>query len=395
MNDSVLILGDIHLGKGLNFGKILSSSILNTRVQDQSNLLDWVLEEAIKNNCSNIITTGDVFEESKPSVILLNIFSIFVRKVIEHGINLHLILGNHDMDRIGNEIISPLKLFSDLDLNGVHVYEKPSTFYVNDCSFTLLPFMDRKYFNTNSNQEALDRLKTFIDFEKNSIDAHIKSKVVVGHLALEGCIPIGDEFDDLVNELMCPKDFFNEFDYTWMGHVHNYQKIQKKPYISHIGSMEISNFGEENQKKNIIIFDTIKHSFKEIEIPTRKFRKIKIEIPSDTQDVDKFIEEELELFDVDKSIVAVEIKTTNQTQKFSRQKINASLSKKCHNLATISEIRNFSSIKKNSIDKDNKINKTLSINDAIKKYSDLFIKDEDKSLFLESASGIVKRLKVK
>jgi hypothetical protein len=56
-----IILGDIHLGKNLSIGKTGLGSNLNSRLVDQTNLLDWVLEKAHDIFCENIIITRRYF----------------------------------------------------------------------------------------------------------------------------------------------------------------------------------------------------------------------------------------------------------------------------------------------------------------------------------------------
>jgi hypothetical protein len=43
---SVIILGDVHLGKSVAIGKTGIGANLNSRVVDQTNLLDWTLDQA-------------------------------------------------------------------------------------------------------------------------------------------------------------------------------------------------------------------------------------------------------------------------------------------------------------------------------------------------------------
>ena len=72
---NILILGDVHLGKGLNIGKPSVGNSLNSRVIDQLNLLNWALEQSLDNLVSRIIITGDIFEDSKPDYQLVQFFT--------------------------------------------------------------------------------------------------------------------------------------------------------------------------------------------------------------------------------------------------------------------------------------------------------------------------------
>ncbi|MDR9826287.1 hypothetical protein RCJ22_11765, partial [Vibrio sp. FNV 38] len=127
-------------------------------------------------------------------------------------------------------------------------------------------------------------------------------KILVGHLAIEGSIPVGDEIDDMANELFCPLDMFNGYDYVWMGHVHKPQVMKKtNPRIEHVGSMDLSNFGETDQKKYIVIVDCFSHD-KDFEIeylPTRPLKKLTVTVPKDTEDTTAYVLDELKKLDGD------------------------------------------------------------------------------------------------
>jgi len=53
-----LILGDLHLGKNLNFGKnLIGGTTYNSRLGDQLNILDWVLQLCSSEQVYHIIIT--------------------------------------------------------------------------------------------------------------------------------------------------------------------------------------------------------------------------------------------------------------------------------------------------------------------------------------------------
>ena len=72
-----LIVGDVHLGKGLNIGKPGIGTSLNSRVIDQVKLLDWVVERGLEFNVELIVLTGDIWEDVKPHYALVNLFIKF------------------------------------------------------------------------------------------------------------------------------------------------------------------------------------------------------------------------------------------------------------------------------------------------------------------------------
>ena len=108
-----------------------------------------------------------------------------------------------------------------------------------------------------------------IKYERLGLDDR-NLNVMVGHFALVGSLPVGDEVDDMHNELFMPLNTFKDYNYTFMGHIHKPQVMCKAPYISHIGSMDLSNFSENTHSKIIAVIDTsTSEVVKNLDLPTR------------------------------------------------------------------------------------------------------------------------------
>jgi DNA repair exonuclease SbcCD nuclease subunit len=394
--DSVIILGDIHLGKNAGLGKNTIGAGMNSRIEDQLNLLDWTLERAIEHSSAHIIVTGDVFEEPKPHPALITAFISWLKKCQAHNIHTHIIIGNHDILRNGFVYSSPLDIVSEMDIDCISVYKQIDTILIGGTAFTMVPFRDRKSFACKSNAEALSILKETLVYEVSGAPVTYK-KVLVGHLAIEDSIPVGDEIDDMTNELFCPKNMFSGYDYVWMGHVHKPQIMQKRnPYIAHIGSMDISNFGETDQKKHIVIFncDSIDNDFEIEYLPTRALKKISISIPKDTKDTTQFVLDKIASFtDIDKSIVKVDVTLEEpELNSINKSMIDKALIKAgVFSVSGISESKKTISLKK---DANNTLDSKMDVVPAIKIYAKNQIKDEQRTPFIDLAVSIYNKFKL-
>jgi DNA repair exonuclease SbcCD nuclease subunit len=390
-----IILGDVHLGKGINIGKVGIGSNLNSRVVDQANLLDWTLDQAIDCHADDIIITGDVFEEPKPHPSLIALFLSWLKRCQVHSVNVHIILGNHDLLRSGNIYTSPLDIIIEADLENVSVHKNINTIFIGTTAFTFMPFRDRKSFSVETNAEGLQLMKEAISYELAGIP-QIYKKIVVGHLAIEGSIPVGDEIDDVTNELFCPLNMFNGYDYVWMGHVHKPQVMKKKsPYIAHIGSMDISNFGETDHIKNIVIIDCDSNDeFVLKEIPTRPLKKILITVPKDTEDATKYVLDEIKksAADFDKSIIKVEVSILDpEVKSINKSSIEKFLVENgAQNVTNISESKKVSLVKK---DTNNTIDTKMDPPSAIKAYANAYVEEAKRPAFIELAMDIVSQFK--
>lgn len=386
-----VILGDVHLGKGINIGKGSAGSTLNSRVADQINLLDWTLERTVEHAAEHIIITGDVFEEPKPHPSLIAIFIAWLKKCQAYGVHVHIILGNHDMLRTGTVFTSPLDIVSEMDLENVTVYKHINTILVGTTAFTLLPFRDRKSFSVASNADAINLIRDSLVYELAGIPSSYR-KVVIGHLAIEGSIPVGDEIDDVTNELFCPINMFNGYDYVWMGHVHKPQVMNKNPYIAHIGSMDISNFGETDQAKYIVIFDceAVENHFVQETLSTRPLKKISITVPKDTEDTTAYVLEEIKKANADynQSIVRVEVAlSVPELKSVDKSQVEKFLTQQgAFNVTGVSESKKLALIKKDT--SGTAIDSKMDIPTAIKAYADKHVDASMRAEYIEESMEI-------
>jgi exonuclease SbcD len=389
---TTVILGDPHLGRSLSIGKPGLGSALNSRIIDQLNILEWTLSRAIEFDANNIIITGDIFNDPKPHPTIISLFVSWLKKCTDCDIDVHIIAGNHDVLRSGQFYISALDIISAADMEGVYVYKSMSTLITPGASFTLMPFRDRRSFNTDSNAEALKLMQDKMPYELSGIDLSV-AKIVVGHLAIEGSIPVGDEIDDVVNELYCPVSMFKGYDFVWMGHVHKPQIMSKSPFIAHIGSMDKSDFSEADHKKTIVIFDPEENiPYKYLEIPTRQLNQISVSVPDHITDTTSYVIKNLKekQLDLTKSIVRLNVSFDSSDV----VSVDRSAIEKCLNdlgtfhISRISEERKVAPIKQNSATEG--IDSTVNEATAIKMYADANIDDNMKNDFIALASQIVR-----
>ncbi|MAE86129.1 MAG: hypothetical protein CMB80_25555 [Flammeovirgaceae bacterium] len=390
-----LIVGDLHLGKGVGIGKPGVGSSLNSRVVDQLCLLDWVLDRAIEVNAGAIILAGDICEDIKPDYVLIELFVEWLKRCSVHYIEVHIIAGNHDLKRTGARFSSYLDLITTVDLPDIHVYTNTNTIFRDGVGFTLLPFRDRQALGAATNEEALDKVAAQLPYEVEGIPNDYQ-RVLVGHLALAGSIFVGDEFDNLARELMCPLEMFAGYDYVWMGHVHKPQVMQKSPHIAHIGSLDISDFGETDHKKIIVVFDTeLPDKFYEIEVPSRPLRRVVVDVP-DGFDSTSYVINKIQAMEkkssFDKAIVRVEVKLLDEdTTNVDRDTISEVIyDLGAFYVCPIQESRNISVV---SVIQQQAIDNKIAPKAAIKVYADTqeFGSDQVKQRFIDKAGEFVDR----
>lgn len=392
-----LIVGDVHLGRSLTLGKPGIGLQLNGRVADQFKLLDWILEQALEHNVSQIILTGDICEDVKPDYYLLTYFIGWLRRCGHYDIDVDIVAGNHDIKRCGSHYSSVLDIIQAAELSNTTLHKQVNTIYNGMVGFTLFPFRDRKSLNLDSASEVIERLKGILQYELEDIpDTY--DKVLVGHLALEGSIPVGDELDDTNNELMCPIDMFKGYNYVWMGHVHRPQVRCKDPYVCHIGSLDLSDFGEMDHTKILVLYDPqLPNKFREIPVPSRPLRHLRVEVKVG-QDTTQLILEHLEKLDQTKSlansILRLEVQLHGlETANANRAVILEQIQKYgVHYLCSFSECRTTQVVPQ---EKRKDLNSTINPKAAVKMWADDNFKDDFvvKETFISMANDIIEECK--
>lgn len=391
-----LILGDLHIGKGISIGKPAEQGNLNSRIQDQVDLLDWTYDQCVKQDVKHIVITGDVYQDYRPHPAVIGIFMRWLKKCERGGIEVHIIMGNHDILRSGQYVVSALDLVSELELESAKVYKNVTRIELDDFTLVFVPFRDKRMYDAKSKETALKMLGD--EIAKVTKDGSSKPKIAIGHLALEGSLSVGDEISDQLNELYVPPEMFEWFDYVWMGHIHHPQVIQHhKPYAAHIGSLDRSDFSKteiEHGKVAILLDTSVENNFKEIELPTRALRPLKVDVPSG-KDSTEFVINELCLLDkkatVKGSIVKLEIQLNGQElENVDREKVDSYLRNnlEVHHICNFSESRAISTIQ---IDPEDAFDNSMKIGDTINKWAetrDHFDDDQEREEFKAAAHAI-------
>ncbi len=382
---SLLILGDCHLGKGAHLTSALGQAS-SPRIHDQEKLLLYTLETAESLGVTDLILTGDIFEEPHPHQSLLLLFLKWLRLVSQKHINVHIIRGNHCVFRSGQHYSSPLDLVVEAGIKRVHVYQDMETIFVGERGITLMPFRDRKSLLAKTKEEALLILEAQLAYQLANIPSSYK-KILVGHMALEGSMFI-DEIDDVTNEIMCPISLFSGYDYVWMGHVHTPQIISVTPYLAHVGSMDQSNFSEQ-EEKIIVHFDKVHRN---LVLPTRKMKAFSFIVPQGEDPTD-FVLASLEKEDLAKCIIRVEVNSPSESVPLKKAKVTSFLaSKNVFSIEGIRESRKTVLIKK---ELNKKLDTKIEVPEAIVEFANKNVNEEIRSAFIELSKSIVLELQEK
>jgi len=325
------IIGDVHLGASYSLGKKDHSKGINSRLVDYDTTLIDTITMLANAGCKHLIFTGDIFEHRTPSVKQQERFSAALKIALDLGIEqVHIVVGNHDQQRITRA--TTISYIKELQLSNIHVYDEIDMVTINypdgkpAANLIFMPYRDRKWFDTDSSQQAINQVDELLAYNLGSIDNDAK-KILVGHMVVEGTMWMLDEYADLYesNDLILPKDMFRNIDLTVMGHVHTPGLVSKDPFIYYVGSMEKRGAFEKHDKKYVII-DLEAKTFKPHNEPCRNLYDIKMDFSnsSEGENLSQLILDEIDEFAKDKtlesSIVRVIVSIAADDDKFCNPK---------------------------------------------------------------------------
>jgi DNA repair exonuclease SbcCD nuclease subunit len=203
-----------------------------------------------ENNIKTIFHLGDIVDRRKfINYVTLNEFKrIFVQPCIDLGIELHVIVGNHDIPyRNTNHINAMNELF---DKQNIHIYADPKDIQFDGVDITMMPWIQ----NTNY-KECMDHI------------ANTKSQILFGHLELNGFVM---HLGQTAHDGMDTKPF-EKFDMVCSGHFHH---KSSRDNIHYLGNPYELTWSCYNDQRGFHIFDSDKRDLTFIQNPYRMFHKV-------------------------------------------------------------------------------------------------------------------------
>jgi len=202
-----------------------------------------------ENNIKTVIHAGDLMDRRKfvNFNILNQVRTRFMDKLRDEDVELHCILGNHDVYyRNTNTVNSIRELFG----NDLVLYEEPAVVNFDGLDIALLPWV---------NKENYDESIKFI----NSAAAPI----LIGHLELQGYdVMRGVRYDGGMDAKI-----FNRYEQVFTGHFHC---RQERGNIYYLGTQYQITFADLKEQKGFHILDTETRDVEFIKNPHKMFHSV-------------------------------------------------------------------------------------------------------------------------
>ncbi len=240
----IALINDIHFG------------IRNDNILFLSNQLEYWTENLIprlvKDGITDLIVLGDLFDRRK-YINFLTLHTVkqeIFNKLEELGINIHILVGNHDTYyKSTNDVNSPELLLAEYD--NIMVYTKASLINIDGVDIGLIPWI---------NEQNHDETMQFL--------MDVKTDIIMGHFEING-------FMMYKNSIACydgvDKSLFDRFKVVYSGHYH---EASQNKQIKYLGAPSQYTWSDVDCVRGWHIFDVESHELELVENHNTLFNKV-------------------------------------------------------------------------------------------------------------------------
>ena len=269
-------LGDLHIGKRVNEFPM---------IEDQRYIFDRILDITKDEQVDGVILAGDIYDKALPSAEAVELFDLFLTRLVEQNVKIFGISGNHDSaERIGygSRIMSHRGVHLSKPYGG-NLQHVEVTDEFGSLTIHLLPFI--KPANVRPFDQDIE-IGSYEDavravLRRNSVDRESRNILVAHQFVTNN----GQEPERSDSEVISvggvdniDVSVFQEFDYVALGHIHRPQHVGRET-VRYAGSPLKYSFSEATHQKTLTIVelrDKGEVSLKHVALlPRRDMKKIK------------------------------------------------------------------------------------------------------------------------
>lgn len=236
------------------------------RILEQQASVEEMILQAVKNNCEYFIIGGDIFHTSKPSSKIIEIFAELIEKIINAGLKIFIIHGNHDISMHENI----LKAIAKFNKDNVLILSQPASWAFAKINLIFIPF----------------ELGTDYTIEVKRHLVKQKLNILVMHDTFSGGMTGSEDFvlkgkTNLIKKVP-------QVDLVLCGHLHKQQVLSGKTEVIYPGSITTIDFGEENDKKGFATIDITSKgiTYQMHNLAVKKWKTITVDLRMKAQKID-------------------------------------------------------------------------------------------------------------
>jgi exonuclease SbcD len=315
----LLHFADIHVGME-NYGRLDSSSGLNSRVGDFLDRFDELIDYGLAHGVDLVIFAGDAYKRRSPNPTYQRAFAKRVKRLVDAGVPVVLLVGNHDLPTMVQKA-STVDIFSTLDVPNVIVGREEDVHRIETrrgpVQVATVPYPVRQRLLAHDEfrglsiealDDALQEIVTAnIEALKEKLDPDLPA-ILTAHLSVSEATYGSERSVMIGRDVVVFKSVLDDpaWDYVALGHVHKHQSLnrQNHPPIVYAGSLERIDFGEEGDPKGFcwVELERGAASWEFVEVDARRF----VTVRADVRDADAPLEtlrERIAKHDLEKAVV--------------------------------------------------------------------------------------------
>ena len=264
-----LHLADLHIGKRVNEFSM---------IEDQRYILNQILDIVKEQEVQCVLIAGDIYDKAVPSAEAVLLLDQFISRLAEMNVKVVAISGNHDSpERIGfgAEIMSTCGVYMSHPFNG-NVEKVTLEDKCGPINIYMLPFIKPAVVRPFFQEEDVSSYDRAMAIVINSISINKDERnVLLAHQFVKGGSICESEEVSIGGVDQVSADYFENFDYVGLGHLHGPQTIGRET-VRYAGTPLKYSFSEVNHKKSALIFDLKEKGNIEItKIPFKPIRDMK------------------------------------------------------------------------------------------------------------------------
>jgi len=310
VNIRLLHFADLHLGVE-NYGRLDPETGVSGRVLDFLRCFDFLVETALEEEVDLVLFAGDAYKSRDPSPTYQREFAGRIRRLAEAGIQVFLLVGNHDMPGATGRANS-VDIFDTLAVPNVTVANRPGLHRIETrggpIQIVAIPWLTynrilvrEEYRGLNVQQvhdEVVRRVEQFLTGD-DGVVGQLKAgmpTVLTYHGSVQGAVYGSERSVLLGREIVLPPSLVRHpaFDYVALGHIHKHQVLWEDPPVVYPGSLERIDFGEEKEEKGFVLAAVApgQTSYRFAPTPARPMRTVEVtpQEPNPTAEVVAAIE---------------------------------------------------------------------------------------------------------
>jgi len=257
----IILFSDLHAHPFKPYATILESG-MNSRLADAISCIHQVLQIAREQDADLVLFGGDMFHVRRTiNVMAFNAVYEAMAGFSMYKIPVGMIHGNHDQaDRAGDD-------------HSIHAFRTFCT-VIDDPGWQMLTGRSGKPYAIMGvpYTENIEHLRHVL---KEPCPAANKHRLFLGHLGIQGA-RVGADFvytnphDASIGDLTA-----TEFDAGYLGHYHEHQQLA--PNFHYIGAPLQHTWGDRDQWRGCLVYDTDTGRHKKIALKAPKFQQLTIE----------------------------------------------------------------------------------------------------------------------